>query len=200
MMSRNPTETRKKILQSTLDLLEAGDPNAVRMSDIAKAAGVSRQAVYLHFDSRVDLLVAATHYMDEMKGVEERLVASRSAGSGLERLDAYVDCWAGYLPEIEGVARAFLAMVKTDAEAAAAWNERMQDMREGCEAVVKALKKDGDLADGLTIKVATDLFWTLLSVPNWEQLTRQCGWSAKDYAKHIKSSARAMLVKGAEGG
>ena len=74
-MSRNPAETRKKILNSTLDLLEAGDPHRVRMSDIAKAAGVSRQAVYLHFPSRAELLIAATYLLDDRKGVEERLVA-----------------------------------------------------------------------------------------------------------------------------
>lgn len=195
-MSRDAAATREKILSSTLDLLEAGDPNRVRMSDIAKAAGVSRQAVYLHFTSRVDLLIAATHLMDERKGVEARLAASRSAGSGRERLDAYMDCWATYLPEIEGVARAFLAMAETDEEAAAAWNERMEDLREGCEAVIKALKKDGDLAPGLTVRVATDLFWTLLSVRNWELLTRQRGWSQKDYGKHLKDAARRLLVKG----
>ncbi|RVU38842.1 TetR/AcrR family transcriptional regulator [Hwanghaeella grinnelliae] len=198
-MSRDAAETREKILNSTLDLLEAGDPHRVRMSDIAKAAGVSRQAVYLHFPSRAELLIAATYLLDDRKGVEERLVASRSAGSGRNRLDAYVDCWAGYLPEIAGVARAFLAMVETDAEAASAWNQRMEDVREGCEAVVKALKADGDLAKGLTIKAATDLFWTLLSVRNWEQLTRDCGWSEKEYGKYIKAAARAVLVKG-EGG
>lgn len=195
-MTRNSAETREKILSSTLDLLEAGDPTRVRMADIAKAAGVSRQAVYLHFPSRVELLVAATRLMDERNHMEERLAASRAAGTGRERLDAYVDCWAGYLPQIEGVARAFLAMVETDAEAASAWAERMQDMREGCEAVVKALNKDGDLAEGMTVKAATDLFWTLLSVRNWDQLTRDCGWSRKDYAKYIKSAARAVLVKG----
>ncbi len=194
-MSRNPIETREKILSSTLDLLEAGDPARVRMSDIAKAAGVSRQAVYLHFPSRADLLVAATLLDDERRGAQERLAASRSAETGRERLDAYTACWADYVPEIQGLAKAFLAMVETDEEAASAWNSRMRDMREGCEAAVKALKKDGDLADGLTVRAATDLYWTLLSVRNWQHLTETCGWSNKDYKKHVMAAARRMLIK-----
>ena len=194
-MSRNPAETREKILSCTLDLLEGGSPSHVRMSDIAKAAGVSRQAVYLHFPSRAELLIAATLLHDERKGWAERLAASRAAKTGRERLDAFVEAWADYIPEIFGVAKAFLAMIDTDEEAARAWTKRMQDMREGCEAAVKALKKDGDLADGMTVKTATDLLWTLLSVRNWEQLTRDCGWSQRDYKKHITEAARRLLVK-----
>ncbi|WP_425404314.1 TetR/AcrR family transcriptional regulator [Hwanghaeella sp.] len=196
-MSRDGSETREKILSCTLDLLEAGDPARVRMSDIAKAAGVSRQAVYLHFPSRADLLIAATRLDDERRGVAERLAASRNAETGRERLDAYTACWADYLPEIHGLAKAFLAMVETDEEAARAWNARMQDMREGCEAAVEALKKDGDLAPGLTVKTATDLYWMLLSIRNWELLTRQCGWSRKDYKKHVMAAARRLLVRAA---
>jgi AcrR family transcriptional regulator len=35
------------------------------MSDIAKAAGLSRQAVYLHFPNRAELLISATKHLDE---------------------------------------------------------------------------------------------------------------------------------------
>ncbi|MFT4769931.1 MAG: AcrR family transcriptional regulator, partial [Glaciecola sp.] len=45
-MSSKSLETRGKILDSAWSLLVGGS-NAVRMSDIAKLTGISRQAVYL---------------------------------------------------------------------------------------------------------------------------------------------------------
>jgi AcrR family transcriptional regulator len=48
-MSSEMNPTRGRILDSTLQLLESGGGSQVRMSDIARQAGVSRQAVYLHY-------------------------------------------------------------------------------------------------------------------------------------------------------
>lgn len=188
------TETRTNILKATLDLLEAGGGNGVRMTDIAKQAGISRQAVYLHFSTRAELLIAATQYVDELKGVEERLAESRSAQSGLERLDAYIDAWGNYIPEIYNIAKALLAMSDTDDEAAKAWDDRMQAMRHGCQAVIKQLKADGKLSSEHTAQQATDILWTMLSVRNWEQLRNQCNWSQRMYLKKIKVMAVSALV------
>ena len=193
-MSSEKDPTRTKILKATLDLLEAGQGKGVRMSDVAKAAGISRQAVYLHFESRADLLIETTLYLDRLKDTDARLAASRSAKTGVERLDAYVTAWAGYIPEIYPMARVFLALKETDAEAAEAWNKRMQDMREGCEAAINALDRDGTLKVGLTPKQATDILWTLLSVRNWEHLTIDCGWPQKKYLQFLKNTTRDLFV------
>lgn len=59
-MSREISETRTRILKSSLELLEASQGKGVRMTDIAKGAGISRQALYLHFATRAELLIATT--------------------------------------------------------------------------------------------------------------------------------------------
>lgn len=194
-MSSPRSETKTRILKAALTLLMASEGKEVRMSDIAKAAGVSRQALYLHFATRVDLLIATTMYLDELKGSDDRLVASRTARSGLARLDAFVDAWAHYIPEVYPVGKTLLAMKERDEEAAAAWNKRMQDMREGCEAAVLALARDGQLDPAYDQEDATDILWTLLSIRNWEQLTRDCGWSQDKYARRLKALARKALLK-----
>jgi len=192
-MSTKIKNTRTKILQATLDLLLAEDGTGTRMSDVAKRAGVSRQAVYLHFDNRADLLVAATLYLDDLLGTKARLAPSRAALSGIERLDAFVLAWGSHIPEIHGVAKALIAMSSTDAAAAAAWGNRMQDVREGCEAAITALVKDGTLSDCFTPQDATDVLWTLLSVDNWENCTIICGWSQEKYLKMVAISARQLF-------
>ncbi len=196
IMSREKSETRNRILQSAWKLLEAGSGGDVRMSDIAKEAGISRQALYLHFPNRADLLVATTRHLDEVKNVDARLAASRSASTGAERVDAFIEAWGNYIPEIYGVAKALLAMKDSDQEAKLAWNDRMQAVREGCEAAVKALARDGQLLSQLSIEQATDILWVLLSVHNWEQLTTECHWSQEQYISTMKSVARRALVSG----
>ena len=90
-MSSARPGTRIRILKAALDLLEVSQGTGVRMSDIAKRAGISRQALYLHFSTRAELLIATTYYLDELKGSEERLAASRAAQTGIERLDVFID-------------------------------------------------------------------------------------------------------------
>ncbi|MDH3913963.1 MAG: TetR/AcrR family transcriptional regulator [Rhodospirillales bacterium] len=193
MSSDNP-ETRKRILKSALTLLEASRGKGVRMTDIAKRAGITRQALYLHFSTRAELLIATTFYLDEVKGAEERLVPSRTARSGIERLDAYIEAWGAYIPEIHGIAKALLAMRDTDDAAAKAWDERMQDMRQGCEAAIDALNRDNMLSPDHSPNQATDILWTMLSVRNWEQLTLECAWPQERYIETLKSLARRIFV------
>ena len=176
-------------------MLEEHRGRGVRMGDIAREAGISRQAVYLHFASRTDLLVAATKHLDEILDVDGRLAGSRAAQSGVERLALYIEAWGNYIPEIYGVAKALLAAEDTDEAAAAAWNDRMLAMRDGCRAAIGALHADGDLASEWTPKRATDLLWTMLSVRNWEHLTADCGWSTRQYVRWMKVLAKRTFVE-----
>ena len=194
-MSSENVETRTRILDATVRMLEEHGGRGVRMGDIAKAAGISRQAVYLHFASRAELLVAATRYLDEVLDVDRRLAPSRAATSGAERLSLYIDCWGHYIPEIYGVAKALLLAQDTDEAAAAAWNDRMLAMRDGCRAAIEALHSDGNLAPEWTPKRATDALWTMLLVPNWENLTRECGWSTRQYVRWMTTVAKRTFVE-----
>ena len=193
-MSSDNLETRNRILQASLSLLETSQGTGVRMTDIAKQAGITRQALYLHFSTRAELLIATTHYLDELKGVEERLLPSRTAKTGSERLATFIDAWGNYILEIYGIAKALIAMQDSDVAAAKAWHERMQDMREGCEAAINALYSDNKLSNRYTPEQATDILWTMLSVSNWEQLTIECGWSQEQYIKELQSLARLIFV------
>ena len=193
-MSSKNLKTRNHILKTTWKLLESGAGNRVRMTDIATASSLSRQAIYLHFPTRSELLIATTRFIDDTHNVDDRLYKSRHSSSGVERLNNFIDAWGNYIPEIYGMAKAFWAMMETDAAAAAAWNGRMQAVRHGCDAAVKALKADGVLSPDYSMKQAADILWALLSVENWEKFRYDCKWSQQKYIKTVQSIAFKTLV------
>lgn len=196
-MSSKNLETRIRILETTVRMLEEHGGRGVRMSDIARESGISRQGVYLHFSSRTELLVAATKHLDEKLDIDGRLAPSRAATSGVERLALYIECWGNYIPEIYGIAKALLLAQDSDEAAAVAWQGRMEAMRDGCRAAIEALQADKNLAAAWTSETATDALWTLLLVPNWEALTSECGWSTEQYVDSMKTVAKRAFVTGA---
>ena len=191
-MSSEHENTRTRILSAALKLLEAGQKT--RMSDIARAAGVSRQALYLHFETRADLMIATTLHLDDLNDSDALLAESRAAATGVARLDAYIEAWGGYIPMVYRVAKPIMLMAETDEAAKVAWDGRMEAMRQGCAAAVEALARDGRLRSEFDVETATDILWAQLSVPTWEALTQTRGWSQTDYIARQKLIAKRLLV------
>ncbi|MEP3278061.1 MAG: TetR/AcrR family transcriptional regulator [Stappiaceae bacterium] len=195
-MLKQKSDTRTRILKTVWKLMEENRGQGVRMSDIAKAAGVSRQAVYLHFDDRADLLIATTHYMDEVLGVEKLLEPSRTALDGESRLREFIIAMAHHYANIQGMAQALLAIKETDAEARIAWDERMEAIRHGCGAAIDMIESEGRLVQGWTKDVATDLLWSLLSFESWDRLINGCDWKNDEYVAHVQRLAEHGFVAG----
>jgi len=165
------------------------------MRDVAGAAGVSRQAVYDHFGSRADLMVATVRHGDEVLGLEGRLRHYRAATSGTERLEAFVEFWGNYVPEIHGIARALLAARETDEAIAAAWDDRMGVVYEACRDIVERLHRDETLAPGWSLEEAADVLWTMLSICSWESLVLERGWPVGRYVGRMQELARRAFVR-----
>lgn len=178
--------------------MEERGGQGVRMTDVAGAAGISRQAVYLHFDSRAELMVATARYGDEVRGLDERLSRYRAATGGVERLETYIEFWGNYIPEIYGIVRALLAARETDEAVAAAWDDRMGVVYEACRNIVDRLHGDGMLATGWSLEEAADLLWTMLSIRNWESLTLECGWSTGQYVGWMQELTKRTFLPGSD--
>ena len=54
-------QTRERLLRAAADVFAKRGYDGTRVADIAEAAGVSNGAMYAHFASKADLLVAALH-------------------------------------------------------------------------------------------------------------------------------------------
>src|SRR5687768_18337288 len=114
------TTTREQLLETAWRLFQS-DPAAASMGRIAAEAGVSRQALYLHFQSRAGLLLALVRWVDEREQIGARFAEASQSSSPREVLEADVRVWLDYLPRLHPVP-IFLAGSSSDAEAQAAWN------------------------------------------------------------------------------
>jgi AcrR family transcriptional regulator len=65
------SSTKERILSAARELVEQGNGGTPNMSELARAVGISRQALYLHFPDRGSLLLAL---------VADRLHPSWTAG------------------------------------------------------------------------------------------------------------------------
>ena len=109
-----------------------------------------------------------------------------SAASGTAMLEAYVDVWGNYMPEIYGIAKALLRVKETDEAASAAWYRCMDCLREVCRAIIDTLADEGKLSDALAPDDAVDYLLVALSIEQWELLTKECGWSDAKYVSEMK--------------
>jgi AcrR family transcriptional regulator len=194
-MSSAQIDTRERILLATWKLMEQSRGQGVRLEDVARAARVSRQAVYLHFHSRSDLLIATARYLDERLELPRRIRQACEAGNGMLGIEAYVAFWAAYIPEIYGLAKALLLARETDDAAAAAWADRMQALYQGCFSVVQTIATEGKLDPSWTIEAAADYFWATLSISTWEQLTFERGWSQDQYCERMQWVIKRALLR-----
>jgi AcrR family transcriptional regulator len=187
------TDTRARILAAAWELVRAGGAAGVTMQDVAASVGVSRQLVYIHFGDRAGLLMAMARHHDEESGFRERVAATRALppAEGFERL---LRTWFEYVPEILPVAAALQAAAAGGDEAAAAWSDRMKDLREAFRIALARLRRDGRLARGWTVDAAADWVWMRSHLSGWQQLVNERGWTPKRYVERSVRSILAELV------
>ena len=174
-----------RILDAGLALIRKRGDARVTMAQIAKAARVSRQAVYLHFADRAALMIALARHVDETVGLPAEIQRIAAAPSGAAMIEAMVSLQAQLNPALWAVARALDAVRRTDAAAERAWQDRLDSRLKGCRAIVAQLRTEGSLAPALDPSVAADLLWTITSLRTWEDLVLARGWSPQRYQREI---------------
>lgn len=186
--------SRTRILDAALALIRKRGSASVTMAEIAQAAKISRQAVYLHFEDRAALLVALVRHLDEGLGLAADIERLKAAPSGVESLRILVELQATRNPKLWAVAEAFDAVRRTDAAAERSWQDRLRDRLEGCRAMVGRMQAEGALRKDVDPDAAADLLWTLTSLRTWEDLVLQRGWSATQYQEYITRVLLDALV------
>lgn len=191
--SSGDPRTRVRILEAALASLTEGAEDALNVSAVARRAGVSRQAVYLHFPNRGALGVAAARFLDEREDVDAATAPIAAATTPEATLDAYADFLGAYNPRIAPFVRAAYRL-RHLAEIEEMWQDRLEARRLGAAAIAKRIRDAGRLAQPFTVTTAGDWLAAMGSVLLWEELTRDLGWSTRRYVSHLRASFRATLL------
>jgi AcrR family transcriptional regulator len=194
MSSTDAPTGRLRILEAASELITRRGGADVSMAEIARAAGLSRQAVYLHFADRAALFVALAQYVDERRGLPAALERVAQAPTGVAALREMVRLQARLNPTVWPIARAVDAVRRVDPAAERSWQDRLQHRLEGARRTIARLGQEGVLRPGLDPDVATDLLWTLLSLRTWEDLVLERGWSAARYERYLEEVLLRVLT------
>ena len=172
---------------------------AFTVGEVAMAAGVSRQAVYLHFGSRAGLLVETVQHQDERAGIDARFGAAMERTSAVAALEAALEVWFDYLPVIREVVEVLSAAALADEDARTAVADRSEAQRQGMAAFLERVEQEGCLNPAWTAREAAELLWSLVHVSAWNQLVGECGWAPERFAEsRMELVRRVLLTAGGE--
>jgi AcrR family transcriptional regulator len=192
-----PEGTRARVLRVAWQMIDQRRAASITLVDVAREAGVSRQTVYLLFGSRAGLLLAMVEDVDERSDGPAGLAAARSTAVPAQLLDAYARAWLAYVPVVFPVARALAsAAASGDADAAAAWDTRMQRLRGGLLQVMRTLQAEGLLRPEWTPATAADWAYSAMHVDVWQHLVVDCRWKPRDAVERIVEGLGRALMKG----
>ena len=148
------------------------------MAEVALAAGLSRQAVYLHFPDRAGLLAVLL----ARTGAEHPSAGIEAAPSARAALALVAGRQAETYPRLWPVVRALGSDWADDALAAT------------CHALAERFRSEGALAPHLSPSAASDLLATLFSLSVWKELVKVRGWNSARYKSHIAFLAAGALT------
>lgn len=160
-----------RILDAALACLR--EDSGLTMVQVAEKAGLSRQAIYLHFRCR-DALLAA-------------LAARRAAAPDLDAAPS-ARAALGLLVAAQAHADPALAALEETPEAA-------QARLGACARVAARFQAEGALAPQLNPDTAADLLWSLTGPRLWQELVRGRGWSTERYQRHIAYLAAGAVTR-----
>lgn len=195
MVSSRSEGTRSSVLEAARRLLEQRGYHGVGLEEIAAEAGVSRQAVYLHFQSKAGLLVSLVGWVDQREGLAQFLKPVFSAPNGMAALDKTIAGIAAYEPRIHRLAMVLATARRTDAAADAAWQDRMNYRRAGIRQVVEWVRREGMLAPGWNLDDAVDLIWAITAPELYDALVVERKWSSRRWVRHTRRLIFNSLIR-----
>ena len=193
MSSGRGDGTKEAILDAARSLFEVDGYHSVGLEAVAKKAGVSRQAIYLHFASKADL-VRALHHRINTQDVEPAMRKVWTRRTAVAALDAFVSASAEAIPKILGIAGALAPALHPDPDLEATWEAPKEGRYADCLRLGTWLERDGVLARAVSAGDVADALWMMTSMRSYEALVVQRGWSSERWTRWIRKALRRMLL------
>ena len=186
--------TRRRILDAARATLERGPLGALKVEEIARAAGVSRSTVYLLFGSRAGLFSALAYQLREAAGFE-RLVEANRLPDALEALRRAMRKSVRMYAVNPDLARALFTLAAIDPDAVSAVAALEDGRRPGMRLLARRLSRQGYLRPGVPIREASDLLTVVTSFGAFDQLYGGSGLPVELVADRLVALAERSICR-----
>jgi len=194
-MSSGRPDTRIAILNAARALFEEQGYHGAGLEAVAKRAGVSRQAIYLHFASKADLLTAlhARIYETDVVPALDRYPVW-TASTALEGLDALIAVDAEVASKVWRIHEALVVARRHHDEVDETLRPREAERYSELERLGRWLRKEGDLPTHMRVGTFADIMWGLTSLGTFHNLVIERGWSPARFVAWVRQTMRAQLA------
>jgi AcrR family transcriptional regulator len=184
--------TQIAILQAAEEVFKANGYSAATMQGVADSAGVSLPTVYLYFRSKPALVHSLA---DLVTGSADLSVAHALAESDPLR---QLKIGAGILRRLHERSEVIVDVLRTaaraDAKLGREWRRWQDRHLDAVRAVAQSLARRGALREGIDVRRATDVLYTIGGPETFRQLVRERGWTASRYERWLADAGKQLLL------
>jgi AcrR family transcriptional regulator len=198
--------TRQTVIEAAERQFVARGYGSTSVSDVARAAGVSRATVFNSVGGKPALLRAcydmATVGDADPVPLPQRpaMLAIRDEADAHRSIALYAEVIAEIGERLSGIYEVFRAAAGTDAEIQAQWAQIQAERLAGSHRFVQILADKGGLRLDLDPAEAGDVVWTYIDVGLYHRLVVERGWSSPRFqAWFTRSLAQFLLEPWAQG-
>jgi len=162
------------------------------MQAVATSAGVSLPTVYLYFGSKPALVRSLADLVTSS--------ADLSVGRVLAETDPVrqLEIGAGILRKLhqrsEVVADVLRTAAGADRNLSSEWRRWQERHLDAVRAVAKSLDGRGALRNGVDVRGATDVLYTIGGHETFRQLVRDRGWTPSRYERWLVEAGQRLLL------
>lgn len=188
-------ETRSRIIEAARKLLSQSGYHGASVDEIAEAAGVSRQTVYVQFGTKKGVLQALAEHIevesygrDMVEGAQDSSNPGATIRNGIEDQLAFFAANADLL-------RTFKAQAAHDPDFRDVWEERRRERLGALRMMLEKLEVEGRLQAGWSIDDASDWLWSITNFERYDELVVERGWPVERLVERLREAVDTVILR-----
>jgi AcrR family transcriptional regulator len=197
MSSGRRAQTRIQILEAARAMFEELGYYGAGLEAVAKRAGVSRQAIYLHFPSKAELLTALHLHIfatDVVPAVERHPITEEMGA--LDVLDATIAVDVEVASTVWRIHEALTMARRQHPEVDKTLRPREEERYGELLDLGHRLEREGALPPEIHIGTFADMLWGLMGVGTYRNLVIERGWTLDRYRRWVRDTIRLQIGVG----
>ena len=194
MSSNGKPETRTQILEAARGMFEELGYYGAGLGAVATKAGVSRQAIYLHFPSKAELLTALHLHIfatDVVPVLERHPVTDEM--TALDALDAMIAVDVEVVSKVWRIHETLEMARRQHPEVDETLRPREEERYGELLDLGRQLKRERALPPNIRVGTFADVLWGLVSVGTYRSLVIERGWSLNQYRRWVGNTIRLQI-------